>query len=117
VFCKGSILVAAKRFHGLATVAQGTATRLLCGELAICLVRCDDGRFFAVSDACTHEDDASLSDGWVSGCQIECARHNSIFDLQTGAALSIPAIEPVKTYRTAVDGDDILIEIPNPPGS
>ena len=30
-----------------------------------------DGEFYAIDDTCTHQD-ASLADGWLEGCTIEC---------------------------------------------
>jgi 3-phenylpropionate/trans-cinnamate dioxygenase ferredoxin subunit len=100
-----------ERLPGLSNVAPGNATRLEIAGQAICLVRSIDGRFFAVSDACTHESDASLSQGWVCGSEIECARHNSIFSLETGEALSMPASEPLRTFKVTLDGDDLLIDV------
>lgn len=100
------------RLAGMADAPRGVPKRVCTAGHAICLVRCDDGTFFAVDDACTHEEDARLSDGWVCGRQIECSRHNSIFDLESGEVLSIPATEPLRTYRTLVDGSDVLVELP-----
>ena len=42
-----------------------------------------DGELYAVDDTCTHQD-ASLADGWLEGCQVECPLHASCFDLRTG---------------------------------
>lgn len=38
-----------------------------------------------------------------------CPRHGAFFDVTTGAALSLPAILPVRTYALLVDGDDIYL--------
>ena len=43
----------------------------------------EDGEFFAIDDTCTHQD-ASLADGWLEGCAVECPLHASCFDLRTG---------------------------------
>ena len=43
-----------------------------------------DGTLYAVDDTCTHQD-ASLADGWLEGCFVECPLHSSTFDLRTGA--------------------------------
>lgn len=61
---------------------------------------------FAVDDTCTHQD-ASLADGWVEGCTVECPLHESCFDLRTGAASGPPAKRPVRTHRVEVRGDEI----------
>lgn len=63
---------------------------------------------FAVDDTCTHQD-ASLADGWVEGCTVECPLHESCFDLRTGAASGPPAKKPVRTHRVEVRGDDIVL--------
>jgi 3-phenylpropionate/trans-cinnamate dioxygenase ferredoxin subunit len=103
--------MACERVRGMSAAPCGQATRLELGGRSICLVRSTDGRFFAVSDACTHEADASLSEGWVYGTEIECSRHHSIFSLESGEALSMPACEPLQTFSVTIDGDDLLIDV------
>lgn len=63
---------------------------------------------FAIDDTCTHQD-ASLADGWVEGCTVECPLHESCFDLRTGAASGPPAKHAVRTHRVEVRGDDIVL--------
>jgi 3-phenylpropionate/trans-cinnamate dioxygenase ferredoxin subunit len=63
-----------------------------------------DGELYAVDDTCTHQD-ASLADGWLEGCQIECPLHASCFDLRTGKPSGPPAKRPLRTYPvTVADG-------------
>jgi len=63
-----------------------------------------DGTFYAIDDTCTHQD-ASLADGWLEGCQVECPLHASAFDLRTGLPTCPPAKKPVRTYPvTVADG-------------
>jgi len=69
-----------------------------------------DGTFYAIDDLCTH-DGGPLAEGDLDGCQIECPRHGARFDVRTGKALSMPAIEPVPTHKVEVEGDDVYIEI------
>ena len=42
---------------------------------------------------------------------IECAKHGSTFDLETGNPRTLPAMQPVAVYAVKIDGDDILIEV------
>jgi 3-phenylpropionate/trans-cinnamate dioxygenase ferredoxin subunit len=49
-----------------------------------------DGTIYAVADTCTHED-ASLSQGALSGHCVRCPLHGSRFDVRTGAAVDEPA--------------------------
>jgi 3-phenylpropionate/trans-cinnamate dioxygenase ferredoxin subunit len=63
-----------------------------------------DGTFYAIDDICTH-DGGELAGGAVEGDQVICPRHGARFCLRTGAALTPPAYEPVRTYETRiVDG-------------
>jgi 3-phenylpropionate/trans-cinnamate dioxygenase ferredoxin subunit len=63
-----------------------------------------DGRFYAIDDICTH-DGGGLAGGAVDGDMVICPRHGARFCLRTGAALTPPAYEPVRTYETrVVDG-------------
>jgi 3-phenylpropionate/trans-cinnamate dioxygenase ferredoxin component len=67
------------------------------------------GRIFATDQFCTHED-APLADAWVhDDCSIECPWHGARFDLSTGAALSAPAIRPLRTHPVMIEGDEIYV--------
>lgn len=61
-----------------------------------------DGQFLAIEDTCTH-DGGELAGGCVEGDVVVCPRHGARFSLRTGAALTPPAYEPVKTYATRVN--------------
>ncbi|MDP9823631.1 nitrite reductase/ring-hydroxylating ferredoxin subunit [Nocardioides massiliensis] len=71
----------------------------------------DDGRFYALSDTCSHAD-ASLADGEVADCQVECPLHWARFDLVTGKALSLPALLPVQAYSVSVIDGAIYLALP-----
>ena len=43
------------------------------GDPAIAVFNAD-GEFYAIDDTCTHQD-ASLSEGWLEGCFVECPLH------------------------------------------
>ena len=60
----------------------------------IAIFHTEEGEFYAVQDECTHEV-ASLSDGWLEGCQVECPIHASSFDLRTGRVQCMPATEDI----------------------
>jgi nitrite reductase/ring-hydroxylating ferredoxin subunit len=68
-----------------------------------------DGEFYAIDDTCTHQD-ASLADGWLEGCQIECPLHASSFDLRTGAVSGPPAKVPVRTHGVVVRDGVVYVE-------
>ena len=55
------------------------------------------GALYALEDRCTH-DDNPIEDGMVEGLEVICPRHGARFCLKSGAALTPPAYEPVKTF-------------------
>ena len=77
----------------------------------IAIYRCGE-TFYATTDICSHAY-AELSEGYLDcdDCTIECPLHGSRFDIRTGAALSLPAYEPIVTYSVRVDGEDLLVEL------
>lgn len=69
-----------------------------------------DGEYYAIEDICTH-DGAPLAHGKFVGEEITCPRHGARFNVKTGAALCMPAFEPVDCYPVKIEGDDILVEV------
>jgi 3-phenylpropionate/trans-cinnamate dioxygenase ferredoxin subunit len=62
------------------------------------------GEFFAIADLCTH-DMGALGEGEVEDHEIICPRHGARFDLRTGEALTLPAVQDVPSYPVrVVDG-------------
>ncbi|MFD9814602.1 MULTISPECIES: bifunctional 3-phenylpropionate/cinnamic acid dioxygenase ferredoxin subunit [Streptomyces] len=82
---------------------EGEAVRITVDDHtpAIAVFHAEDGGFYAVDDLCSHQD-ASLSEGYVEGCLVECPLHAALFDLRTGAATCLPARRPVRTHEVAV---------------
>jgi 3-phenylpropionate/trans-cinnamate dioxygenase ferredoxin component len=68
-----------------------------------------DGDFYAIDDTCTHQD-ASLADGWLDGCAVECPLHASCFDLRTGKVSGPPAKTPVRTHRVVVQDGMVYVQ-------
>src|SRR5512135_1376763 len=69
-----------------------------------------DGSFYAIDDVCTH-DGGPLAEGDLHGSEIRCPRHGARFDVRTGQALCLPAVEPVTTHRVELLGDDLLVAL------
>src|SRR3954463_5450970 len=74
----------------------------------VALFRTDDGGLHAIDDTCTHQD-ASLADGWLEGCEVECPLHAAIFDLRTGEPDGMLAREPVRTHRVVVRDGSVYV--------
>jgi 3-phenylpropionate/trans-cinnamate dioxygenase ferredoxin subunit len=83
---------------------------LLFDDRAVLLFRVGDA-VYAVEDICSH-DGQPLTEGKLSGTSIECPRHGARFDICTGKALSMPAVEPIATFEVRVHDNDIFLRIP-----
>lgn len=66
--------------------------------------------FFAIDDVCTHAQ-CSLGEGAILDSEVECPCHGSRFDVKTGQVRFLPAVVPIKSYKTKLEGEDILVEI------
>jgi nitrite reductase/ring-hydroxylating ferredoxin subunit len=86
----------------------GEAVRVDAVDPPIAVFRTEDGDFHAVDDTCTHQD-ASLADGWLEGCTVECPLHASCFDLRTGQPSGPPATKPLRTYPVVVEDGVIRV--------
>jgi nitrite reductase/ring-hydroxylating ferredoxin subunit len=72
-----------------------------------------EGRLFAIANRCPHEG-YPLSEGTLGpGCVLTCNWHNWKYDLQSGAALV--GRDPVRTYPVAIKGDEIHLDLSDPP--
>ena len=93
-------------------IPDGEARRYEIGGHEIALVNLGDGDFRAIADICSHAL-SHLSEGEVDADfgTIECAKHGSTFDLETGRPRSLPATTPVDVYKVKIENDDILIEV------
>ncbi len=69
-----------------------------------------DGTFYAFMDECSHQA-LPLSDGLLEGKTLTCAYHGAEFNIVTGGALCLPAVDGVETFEVKVEGDDIYILI------
>ncbi|QIZ38383.1 MULTISPECIES: bifunctional 3-phenylpropionate/cinnamic acid dioxygenase ferredoxin subunit [Saccharopolyspora] len=67
-----------------------------------------DGILYAIDDTCTHQD-ASLSDGWLEGCAVECPLHAACFDLRTGRPSGPPARKPVRTHEVVISDGQVYV--------
>ncbi len=70
------------------------------------------GTFYAIEDVCTH-DGGELAGGAIDGDVVVCPRHGARFCLRTGAALTPPAYEPVRTFETRIR--DGMVEVNSDP--
>lgn len=69
------------------------------------------GKYFAIADVCSH-DDGPVAEGELNGFEIACPRHGARFDLQTGKALTLPAVVDIPAYPVKIEDGAILIGLP-----
>ncbi|MGH7707403.1 MAG: Rieske (2Fe-2S) protein [Vulcanimicrobiaceae bacterium] len=91
------------------SIAAGATARVVVDdvEILICNV---DGTFYAIEDVCTH-DGGELDQGELDGWRIMCPRHGAFFDVRSGAALTPPAILPVRTFPVQLVDGDVTIDL------
>ena len=68
--------------------------------------------WFAIDDTCSHAA-VSLSEGFLEGDDktIECPMHGALFSLETGEALTLPAIKPVARHEVSVKDGEVFVTI------
>ena len=91
-------------------LAPGQMKLVEVGDDRILLVNLDGG-YHAVSEVCTHAY-GPMSQGDLSGEEVECPLHGSVFSVKTGEPVSPPASEALTVYEVRVEGSDILIGPP-----
>ncbi len=65
------------------------------------VIFCLADEFYAIRDECSHEA-LEIGDGELEGYELICPHHGARFDLRTGEALSLPAVEAVPVYPLRV---------------
>ena len=93
-------------------VPAGEARRYSIDGRLVAVVNLGEEGFRALDAICSHEK-YYLDEGEVDVDleTIECPKHGSTFDLNTGNPRTLPATRPVDVFPVTTDGDDILIEV------
>lgn len=95
----------------IADVSEKNLKKVTIEGADILVVKTDEG-IYAIDDTCTHAE-VSLSEGSLSGCNLECWAHGAVFYVRDGSVVTPPASEALKTYETQIqgDGDTAIISI------
>src|SRR3954464_8117537 len=83
--------MSAERVLSVGDLPDVGAVRVIVDGLPVAVVRDEEGHVHAIDDTCTHAE-ASLSEGEVEDCTIECWLPGSRLDLRTGPATGRPAV-------------------------
>jgi NAD(P)H-dependent nitrite reductase small subunit len=76
----------------------------------LAVFRTADGRYYAASALCPHED-GPLGEGALDGHLVICPWHAFDFDLRTGACLVDPDLS-ITIYPVRVQRGEVLVELP-----
>jgi 3-phenylpropionate/trans-cinnamate dioxygenase ferredoxin subunit len=93
-------------------VPAGEARRFPVDGREVAVVNLGDDGFRALDAVCSHEH-YYLDEGDVDPDEetIECPKHGSLFDVNTGAPRGLPATKPVDVFGVTVTDDDVWIEV------
>lgn len=96
----------------------GDVSELPAGERLFVQIKGEDivlinlgASIYAIADVCSH-DDGPLGDGDIEGQEIICPRHGAKFDLRTGKALTLPAVEDIPAYPVRIVDGKIQVGLP-----
>ena len=89
---------------------DGDMKEVAVGETKVLLARIN-GVFYATAGECTHYG-GPLAEGSLKGERVICPWHQANFNVTTGAILEPPALDALPVFKVRVEGDDILVGIP-----
>jgi 3-phenylpropionate/trans-cinnamate dioxygenase ferredoxin component len=100
------------RICGVGDVPEGEVRRFELDHRPFAVVNLGEPGFRVVDSICSHQH-YFLDEGEVDVDEgtIECPKHGSTFDLETGRPRALPAIEPVEVFEVKVENDDVMIEV------
>jgi 3-phenylpropionate/trans-cinnamate dioxygenase ferredoxin component len=102
----------ATRVCSTADVPVGDVRRFHVNGRLVAVTNLGEGGFRAIDAICSHAK-YYLDEGEVDVDleTIECPKHGSTFDLNSGKPRTLPATQPVDVFPVITVGDDILIEM------
>ena len=92
--------------------AEGEAKRFPVDGRLVALVNLGVEGLRAIDAICSHAhyflDEGEIDPDFET---VECPKHGSTFDLNSGKPRTLPATRPVDTFPVTVDGGDVMIEV------
>ena len=99
------------RAASLSDVPVGASKAVEVDGVPVALVRLDESTVKAIHNICSHQYYELAPEGWVGDNSIECALHGSVFDLDTGAPRTLPALDAIPVYHCALDHEQIFVDV------
>ena len=100
---------------GVSALDEGEMRAVQIEGLEILIARVE-GCIYAVQGICSHAH-GYLDEGDLEGFRLHCPLHEGSFDIRTGAALTAPATQPLKTFHVTVEHDQIRIDLTRSSGT
>jgi 3-phenylpropionate/trans-cinnamate dioxygenase ferredoxin subunit len=106
--------VALVRICAVEDVPVGEARRFELDHRPFAVVNLGEEGFRVVDAICSHAH-YFLDEGEVDVDfeTVECPKHGSTFDLNTGKPRTLPATQPIEVFPVKVENDDVMIEVPD----
>jgi 3-phenylpropionate/trans-cinnamate dioxygenase ferredoxin subunit len=106
------VSVALVRICGVDEVPEGEVRRFELDHRPYAVVNLGEEGFRVVDAICSHAhyflDEGDVD---VDFETVECPKHGSTFDLNTGSPRTLPATQPVEVFPVKVENDDVMIEV------
>ncbi|HYG70695.1 MAG TPA: non-heme iron oxygenase ferredoxin subunit [Actinomycetota bacterium] len=100
------------RLCGVTEVAEGEVRRFEIDARPFAVANLGEEGFRVIDAICSHAhyflDEGELD---VEEQTIECPKHGSTFDLNSGRPRTLPATQPVEAFAVKVQDDEVLIEV------
>ena len=97
---------------GVTEVPEGEVRRFELDARPFAVANLGEEGFRVIDAICSHAhyflDEGELD---VEEQTIECPKHGSTFDLNTGRPRTLPATQPVEVFAVKVEDDDVMIEV------
>ncbi|MFD2201134.1 ubiquinol-cytochrome c reductase iron-sulfur subunit [Shivajiella indica] len=92
----------------VATALANTGGWALVSQAKVLIVNVGSSRFNALTSICTH---SGCDNNWAFGSNVfTCRCHNSRFSTD-GSVLSGPALQPLRSYQTEVNGRILTVDL------
>jgi nitrite reductase/ring-hydroxylating ferredoxin subunit len=68
------------------------------------------GKYYAVSNICTHED-ARLHEGRLTGKELVCPWHGAKWDVTTGKLILFPEkLKSLRSFKVSIENESVYVE-------
>jgi nitrite reductase/ring-hydroxylating ferredoxin subunit len=88
--------------------ADGHGVRVMAGDTPVAVFRVG-GNLYGLDARCTHVG-GPLDKGTVTGTEVTCPLHHSVFDVRDGHVVRGPATRPATAYRVRLEGSTLILE-------